>query len=139
MQEVDVETGNYLAGFADGEGCFYVGLHPTTNVTLVLQVIPEFHVSQNGERISVLQLFVEVLGCGGIKRNASASSRSENQKTPSGKSPARFGTLRDYMPSASTRGEDIVRTAWRHAEAGRNDLPGSEVFRTGNRLSVPIW
>ena len=77
MQEVDVETGNYLAGFADGEGCFYVGVHPTTNVTLGLQVIPEFHVSQNGERISVLQLFVEVLGCGAIKRNASASSRDK--------------------------------------------------------------
>ena len=42
------------------------------------------------------------------------------------KSSARFRTLRDYMPSASRRGEDIVRTAWRHAEAGRNDLPGSE-------------
>src|SRR5689334_15289807 len=77
MQEVDVETGNYLAGFADGEGCFYVGVHPTTNVTLGLQVIPEFHVSQNGERISVLQLFVEVLGCGAIKRNASTSSRDK--------------------------------------------------------------
>lgn len=77
MQEVDVETGNYLAGFADGEGCFYVGVHPTTNVTLGLQVIPEFHVSQNGERISVLQLFVEVLGCGAIKRNASTTSRDK--------------------------------------------------------------
>ena len=77
MQEVDVETGNYLAGFADGEGCFYVGVHPTSNVTLGWQVIPEFHVSQNGERISVLQLFVEALGCGTIKRNASASSRDK--------------------------------------------------------------
>ncbi len=77
MQEVDVETGNYLAGFADGEGCFYVGVHPTPNVTLGLQVIPEFHVSQNGERISVLQLFVEVLGCGAIKRNASTTSRDK--------------------------------------------------------------
>ena len=77
MQEVDVETGNYLAGFSDGEGCFYVGVHPTTNVTLGLQVIPEFHVSQNGERISVLQLFVEVLGCGAIKKNASAGSRDK--------------------------------------------------------------
>ena len=78
MQEVDVETGNYLAGFADGEGCFYIGVHPTTNVTLGLQVIPEFHVSQNGERISVLQLFVEALGCGSIKRNAAANSRDKS-------------------------------------------------------------
>ena len=78
MQEVDVETGNYLAGFADGEGCFYVGVHPTTNVTLGLQVIPEFHVSQNGERISVLRLFVEALGCGSIKKNAAANSRDKS-------------------------------------------------------------
>ena len=78
MQEVDVETGNYLAGFTDGEGCFYVGVHPTATVMLGLQVIPEFHVSQNGERISVLKLFAEVLGCGAIKKNASASSRDKS-------------------------------------------------------------
>lgn len=78
MREVDVGTGNYLAGFADGEGCFYVGIHPTTNVRHGLQVVPEFHVSQNGERISVLKLFAEVLGCGAIKKNASANS---NDKT----------------------------------------------------------
>ena len=206
MQEVDVETGNYLAGFADGEGCFYVGVHPTPNVTLGLQVIPEFHVSQNGERISVLQLFVEVLGCGAIKRNASPSSRdktyvlvvkrhndlyekvlpfferfplrSEKQQeflkfaqvvemmhrkehlTTDGlkqiseiafsMNGAKFrkhrlmNLLQSLEPSETIcqvplRGEDIVRTAWRHAEAGRNDLPGSGMFRTGNRLSVPIW
>ena len=77
MQEVDVETGNYLAGFTDGEGCFYVGVHPTSNVALGLQVIPEFHVSQNGERISVLRLFVEALDCGAIKKNAPAGSRDK--------------------------------------------------------------
>ena len=77
MQEVDVETGSYLAGFTDGEGCFYVGVHPTSNVSLGLQVIPEFHVSQNGERVSVLQLFVDTLGCGLIKKNASANSRDK--------------------------------------------------------------
>ena len=77
MREVDVETGSYLAGFTDGEGCFYVGVHPTTNVTLGLQAIPEFHVSQNGERISVLQLFVDTLDCGVIKKNAAADSRDK--------------------------------------------------------------
>lgn len=77
MQEVDVETGSYLAGFTDGEGCFYVGVHPTSNVSLGLQVIPEFHVSQNGERISVLRLFADALDCGVIKKNASAASRDK--------------------------------------------------------------
>jgi len=78
MREVDVETGSYLAGFADGEGCFYVGIHPTSNVSHGLQVVPEFHVSQNGERISVLKLFASILGCGAIKKNASVNS---NDKT----------------------------------------------------------
>lgn len=77
MQVVDVETGSYLAGFANGEGCFYVGSHPTSNVTLGLQVIPEFHVSQNGERISVLRLFADALGCVAIKKNAAADSRDK--------------------------------------------------------------
>jgi LAGLIDADG endonuclease len=78
MLEVDEGTGNYLAGFADGEGCFYVGIHPTSNVKHGLQVVPEFHVSQNGERLSVLKLFADTLGCGTIKKNASANS---NDKT----------------------------------------------------------
>ncbi len=77
MQEVDVATGSYLAGFTDGEGCFYIGVHPTPNVALGIQVVPEFHVSQNGERISVLQLFQDKLGCGLIKRNASATARDQ--------------------------------------------------------------
>ncbi len=77
MQEIDVGTGNYLSGFTDGEGCFYIGVYPTSNVRLGLQVIPEFHVSQNGERLSVLQLFAEVFGCGTIKKNASVDSRDK--------------------------------------------------------------
>ena len=77
MREIDVATGSYLAGFADGEGCFYIGVHPTPNVALGIQVVPEFHVSQNGERISVLQLFQDTLDCGLIKRNASASARDQ--------------------------------------------------------------
>ena len=77
MQKIDIEIGGYLAGFTDGEGCFYVGIHPTSNVSLGLQVVPEFHVSQNGERISVLQLFVETFSCGTIKKNASVGSRDK--------------------------------------------------------------
>ncbi len=75
MSEVDVGTGNYLAGFADGEGCFYLGVHPTANLALGIQVVPEFHVSQNSERVSVLQLFQDTLDCGLIKRNASAAAQ----------------------------------------------------------------
>jgi hypothetical protein len=30
--------------------------------------------------------------------------------------------LRDHMPNIATGGEEMVRSAWRHAEPGRNDL-----------------
>ena len=30
--------------------------------------------------------------------------------------------LRDHMPNTANGGEDMVRSAWRHAESGRNDL-----------------
>lgn len=77
MWKIDESVGNYLAGFTDGEGCFYVGVYPTSNVSLGVQVVPEFQVSQNGERIVVLQLFAEVLQCGIIKRNAPNSLRDK--------------------------------------------------------------
>ncbi len=37
----------YLAGFADGEGCFYVGIVPAKTARFGWQVITEFRVSQN--------------------------------------------------------------------------------------------
>lgn len=77
MQKIDEGTGNYLAGFTDGEGCFYVGVYPTSNVLLGIQVVPEFQVSQNGERIAILELFAGILQCGIIKRNAPNSSRDK--------------------------------------------------------------
>ena len=30
--------------------------------------------------------------------------------------------LRDHMPNTVENSEDMVRSAWRHAESGRNDL-----------------
>ena len=38
--------------------------------------------------------------------------------------------LRDYMPDSNEKfvGKDIVRTAWRHAEGGRNVHPLSDLL-----------
>ena len=40
--------------------------------------------------------------------------------------------LRDYMPDSNEKfvGKDIVRTAWRHAEGGRNVHPLSDLLRS---------
>ena len=59
----------YLAGFVDGEGSFHVAIQRSRFTRVGLQIIPEFHVSQNRQRAEVLELIQQVLGCGYIKAN----------------------------------------------------------------------
>ena len=67
--------GDYLSGYVDGEGTFHVAIQRNPSTKSGWQLVPEFHVSQNPERASVLQLLQERLGCGRIRRNAKAGGR----------------------------------------------------------------
>jgi hypothetical protein len=60
---------SYLSGFADGEGSFSVGLTRRPDLENGFQLVPEFRVSQNGERANVLELFRATLECGSIRIN----------------------------------------------------------------------
>ncbi len=68
----------YIAGFVDGEGSFHVAVQRSRFTRLGLQVIPEFHVSQNPERAEVLKLIQQTLGCGYIKANHPGSVRDRS-------------------------------------------------------------
>ena len=60
----------YIAGYVDGEGSFSVVVNRNPSCRSGYQLVPEFHVSQNGERAQVLTLIQRRLGgCGYIKRN----------------------------------------------------------------------
>jgi hypothetical protein len=59
----------YIAGYVDGEGSFSVTVNRNPTSRLKFQLVPEFHVSQNGDRREVLDLIKLRLGCGYIKRN----------------------------------------------------------------------
>ena len=59
----------YIAGYVDGEGCFSVSISRNPTAVFRYQLVPEFHVSQIGERSEVLQLIRERLRCGYIKPN----------------------------------------------------------------------
>jgi LAGLIDADG DNA endonuclease family protein len=59
----------YLAGYVDGEGSFSVVVQRNPTCRSGFQLVPEFHVSQNGDRAEVLGLIKDRLGCGYIKRN----------------------------------------------------------------------
>jgi len=78
-QQERPDTGlcQYIAGFVDGEGSFHVAIQRSRFTKNGVQVIPEFHVSQNRERASVLGLIQETLGCGYIKENHAGSRRDK--------------------------------------------------------------
>ena len=60
----------YISGYVDGEGCFAVCVNRNPTCRTGYQLVPEFHVSQNGDRAQVLSLIQERFdGCGYIKSN----------------------------------------------------------------------
>ena len=60
----------YIAGYVDGEGSFSVVVNRNPTCKSGFQLVPEFHVSQNGDRAQVLGLIRARLGdCGYIKPN----------------------------------------------------------------------
>lgn len=60
---------DYLYGFIEGEGCFYVGIVPSTTNKNRFQVIPFFKVSQNPKGKVILDFLRKRLNCGYIKPN----------------------------------------------------------------------
>ena len=70
----------YIAGYVDGEGCFSVSISRNPTAVFRYQLVPEFHVSQIGDRSEVLQLIRQRLGCGYIKPNG-RNDRMFNLKT----------------------------------------------------------
>ena len=59
----------YISGYVDGEGTFSVVVNRNPSCRTGYQLVPEFHVSQNGDRAQVLELIRERMDCGYIKRN----------------------------------------------------------------------
>jgi hypothetical protein len=70
--------GDYLAGYVDGEGSFHVAVQRNPSTRNGWQLVPEFHVSQNPERASVLRLLQTHLGCGRIQANARSGGRDRS-------------------------------------------------------------
>jgi len=59
----------WITGFVDGEGCFYVGINPHKEMTLGYQVLPEFTVVQHKRDVQVLYALKEYFGCGVVRIN----------------------------------------------------------------------
>jgi hypothetical protein len=59
----------WITGFVDGEGCFYVGINPNETMTSGFQVLPEFTVVQHKRDVQILHALKAHFGCGVVRAN----------------------------------------------------------------------
>jgi hypothetical protein len=59
----------WITGFVDGEGCFYVGINLHAEMTSGFQVLPEFTVVQHRRDVQVLHALKAYFGCGVVRVN----------------------------------------------------------------------
>jgi len=59
----------WVVGFVDGEGCFYVGVNSQPEMKTGYQVLPEFTVVQHEQDIQLLYALKQFFGCGVVRQN----------------------------------------------------------------------
>ncbi len=59
----------WVVGFVDGEGCFFVGINPHPEMTAGFQVLPEFTVVQHQRDVQLLHALKRFFGCGVVRTN----------------------------------------------------------------------
>ena len=59
----------WIAGFVDGEGCFHVGIAKHDEMTMGVQVLPEFTVVQHERDAQLLYALKAYFGCGVVRKN----------------------------------------------------------------------
>lgn len=62
-------TPDWVVGFVDGEGCFYVGFYAHPEMTAGYQVLPEFRVVQHYRDIKILYALKRFFKCGVVRKN----------------------------------------------------------------------
>ena len=62
-------TPDWIVGFIDGEGCFYVGFYEHPEMTVSYQVLPEFRVVQHYKDIKVLYSLKRFFRFGVVRKN----------------------------------------------------------------------
>ena len=60
---------DWVVGFVDGEGCFYIGINEHPEMSAGYQVLPEFRVVQHERDIQVLYGLKEFFKSGVVRKN----------------------------------------------------------------------
>ena len=77
-QQERLVSDDYLAGFVEGEGCFYIGIVRSRETSSRWQVIYFFKVSQNPTGRLVLEQLRRRLSCGYIKANSKSDKTDKS-------------------------------------------------------------
>jgi hypothetical protein len=59
----------WVVGFTDGEGTFYVGINRQPEMTAGFQVLPEFRIVQHERDIKLLHAIKNFFNCGVVRKN----------------------------------------------------------------------
>ena len=59
----------WVVGFTDGEGCFFVGVNRHPEMSSGFQVLPEFTVVQHKRDVQLLHALKDFFGCGVVRTN----------------------------------------------------------------------
>ena len=60
---------NWITGFTDGEGTFYIGINKNDTMTAGYQVLPEFRIVQHEKDIQTLHKIKNFFGAGTVRVN----------------------------------------------------------------------
>ena len=60
---------DWVVGFVDGEGCFYVGINKHPEMSTGYQVLPEFRIVQHAKDIQILYALKRFFKCGVVRVN----------------------------------------------------------------------
>lgn len=60
---------NWLVGFVDGEGCFYIGINKSNDLKIGYQVLPEFRIVQHKIDVQLLYSIKDFFGHGRVVYN----------------------------------------------------------------------
>ena len=66
--DVVVPHPNWLTGFVDGEGCFYVLVSPAKGYSTGMRVKLTFYITQHIRDVHLLSQIIEYLGCGRLDK-----------------------------------------------------------------------
>ena len=66
MQKLQTQ---WIVGFTDGEGCFFIGINKNLTMKQGLQILPEFTIVQHKKNIQTLYALKDYFQCGVVRRN----------------------------------------------------------------------